>query len=178
MPKNDREVFEHLIYDKETSLQIDFLAYAIFAHEKREWIRLYESQNKGQAPQQTEIDTWISNLTDSQFIGMRSSAEAFFVEAASAYFEERMEAERQEILRSAIVSEVKAAGALWKQIAIALLTAVLAPIVIGLIIAAFYFFDKSMLSPAAIARHFGPTSEQGFVGGPPPGTPSPASQTP
>ena len=176
MPKNDREVFEHVISDNETPLQIDFLTYAVFAHEKREWIKLFQSQHDGQVPQQADIDTWISNITDSQFHGMRSSAQVFFVEAANAYFEDRIEAEKQEILRSVIVTEVKAAGALWKQVAIAVLTTVLAPIMIGLIIAAFYFFDKNMPTPTSIAKRLGSTTEHAPSGESAPGSQSKPSQ--
>ena len=74
MPKNDREVFDHLLSDKGTALQIDFLTYAVFAHEKREWIKLFESQSGGQAPTQGDVDNWISNLTDSQFVSSNCSS--------------------------------------------------------------------------------------------------------
>lgn len=136
MPRNDREVFAYLVENDDAPLQIDYLTFAIFAHEKREWAKLYESQHAQQAPSQADIDNWISNLTESQFVGMRSSAESFFIEAANVYFQDRLEAEREAILRSAIVSEVKAAGAWWKQVGIALLTTIVSPLIIGVVIAA------------------------------------------
>lgn len=40
MPNNDRKVFEHLTAAGNTSLHVDFLTYAVFAHEKREWMKL------------------------------------------------------------------------------------------------------------------------------------------
>ena len=159
MPRNDREVFAYLVEDDDRTRQIDYLTFALFAHEKREWIRLYEAHHKDQSPSQAEIDNWISNLTDSQFLSMRSSAESFFVEAANAYFEDRLEAEREAILRSAIVSEVKAAGAWWKQVGIALLTTIVSPLIIGMVIAAAYFYDKSMFTPTSIADHFKPPAQ-------------------
>ena len=33
MPANEHEVFEHLTSSKDTSLEIDFLSYAIFAYQ-------------------------------------------------------------------------------------------------------------------------------------------------
>jgi len=53
------------------------------------------SQSGGQAPTQGDIDNSISNLTDSQFVSMRSGAENVFEQAAYAYFEERLAAERE-----------------------------------------------------------------------------------
>ncbi len=150
MPKNDREVFDHLLSDKGTALQIDFLTYAVFAHEKREWIKLFESQSGGQAPTQGDVDNWISNLTDSQFVSMRSGAENVFEQAAYAYFEERLAAEREDILRSVIVAEVRAASVWWKQLAVALLTAIVAPVLLGSIAA--LCFCSTYLTPADFAN--------------------------
>lgn len=165
MPRNDRDVFAYLVGNEGSTLQIDYLTFALFAHEKREWIRLYESQHEDQSPSQAEIDNWISNLTDSQFVSMRSSAESFFVEAATAYFEDRLEAEREAILRSTIVSEVRAAGAWWKQVGIALLTTIVSPLIIGVIIAAAYFYDKHMFTPTSIADHFKPAAQENYSPG-------------
>jgi hypothetical protein len=45
MPANDREVFEFLKADQETAVEIDFLTFAIFAHERQQWCELFEKQN-------------------------------------------------------------------------------------------------------------------------------------
>lgn len=155
MPNNDREVFEHLTSTEGTSLQIDFLTYAVFASEKREWIKLFESRNAGRSPSQSDIDNWISNLTDSQFTGMRIGAQGFFVEAANSFFEDRLEAERAEILRSAVVREVKSASAWWKQLVMALITAIVAPLILGGLLAAGYFWSL-LPSPGDLANRLRP----------------------
>jgi hypothetical protein len=131
---SDRDVFDKLTSDPESSREIDFIAYAMFAYEKSEWMRHWE-KSKGQPPTSTEIDNWISNLTDYQFNQMRAKAFEFFDTAARDYLADEIEAARQEALRSAIVTEVKASGGFWRQLSLALITAVLAPIIIGGVIA-------------------------------------------
>ena len=151
MPKNDREVFEHLIADDETPVHVDFLAYAVFAHEKREWIRLWEQQHGGTAPTQPDIDNWISNLTESQFLGMRVNAERFFLAAADEYLEQQLTVEREAMLRSAIVSEVRSAGDWRRQLGMALLTATVAPLILGGVIYAIALYS-AYVTPTDVAR--------------------------
>jgi len=129
MPANDREVFELLISDRETSAEIDFLAYAIFANHKREWIRLYESQNKGQAPTQQEIDNWILNITSRQFDDMREEAERFFDIAAREYLDDEIQREKKRAVDESILSEIKRHTSPWRHIGIALIFAIVAPII-------------------------------------------------
>ncbi len=175
MPNNDREVFEHLTSDKDTSLHLDFLAYAVFAAEKREWMKLWESQHQGTAPSQADIDNWISNLTESQFNGMRGSAEGFFLAAADEYLEQQLTEERRNILRNAIVSEVKSASDWRKQLGMALLTAIVAPLILGGLIAAALFYS-TYLTPAEIARRLHPpAADQAVPPAPPVQTPAPAN---
>jgi hypothetical protein len=118
----------------------------------REWIRLFRTRNADAEPSQADIDNWIANITESQFTTWRGEAERFFVEAADAYFEDQLDIERDTILRSAIVSEVKAAGAFWKQFAIALLTAVLAPLLLGAVISLAILYDKGMFSATSVSE--------------------------
>lgn len=141
MPANDRELFDQLRADVETPAEIDFLTYAIFANEKSEWIRLFEKRN-GQPPGQNDIDEWIANLTDWRLAQMRQEAVQFFDGAARRYLEDEIAEAQQEVLRSALVREVRAAGSFWRQLAMALATAILAPIIIGGIIAFALTYDR------------------------------------
>ncbi len=170
MPNNDREVFERLTSEPDTEIAQDFLTYAIFAHEKGQWIELFQSRNGGQDPNQVDIDNWISNLTDSQFLSMRQSARTFFVEAAEAFFEARLEAERDSILREAIISEVRSASDWRKQLGMALLTTIAAPLILGGLIA-LGLFISTLPTPADIARFFHSTP----VSSPPAPAPAPAT---
>ncbi len=153
MPVNEHEVFEHLTSSKDTSVEIDFLSYAIFAYQKREWIRHFETSHQGAAPTQADIDHWISNLTDLNFREMQESAVNVFDGAARAYLADELEAAKQDALRSVIVREVKSAGAWYKQLAMALLMAILTPLILGGILAAGYFYSL-IPTPADFAKRF------------------------
>jgi hypothetical protein len=159
MPKSDLEVFERLIQDAETATEIDFIAYAMFAYEKREWIK-YHAENCGNPPTQQQIDSWISNITDFQFQDMRDKAIDFFDNAARNYLEEEIAQAKQQVLESAIIQKVQAASAFWKQLATALLTAVLAPILLGGILASILLWQKYSLPSEVTARFTLPDKAQ------------------
>lgn len=147
MPANDREVLDHLT-DGDAELVVDSLTYTIFACQRREWARHYMDWN-GEMPEQANIDDWISNLTGYDFSQMRTYAATVFNLAARAYMAPDVEAARGEGLRDALLREVrgamdlqkselgaavatvKAAGSLWSQLGVALLTAIIALLIIG-----------------------------------------------
>jgi hypothetical protein len=141
MPSNDREVFDYLSSDPETLIEIDFLTFAIFAQERREWHKLFVQQ-KGQPPSQAEIDGWVSQITSWRFDQMREEAVRFFDKAARDYLAEEMEEAKRAVFQDTIVREVKAAGGLWRQLFLALIAAILAPLIIGAIIAVALSYDK------------------------------------
>lgn len=135
MPGNDREVFDKLTGDGEAPAVEDFLTYALFAFERREWIA-HHTASRNAAPTEGEVDAWIGNITEYQFGQMRSRAIAFFDVAARAYMADDIESAKQEVLRGTVVKEVKAAGNFWRQLFIATATAIIAPVIIGLIVVA------------------------------------------
>ena len=135
MPSNDREVFDKLTGDGATAGAEDFITYALFAHERREWVT-HHTVTHGRPPTASEVETWIGNITDYQFDQMRVRAASFFDIAARAYMAEEIEQARQDTLKSAVVREVKAAGNFWRQLFIATVTAIMAPVIIGLIVVA------------------------------------------
>ncbi len=171
MPNNDREVFEHLTSAPDTSIHVDFLTYAVFAHEKREWMKLWESQHAGASPSQADIDNWITNITESLYASMRTEGERFFLEAADAYLEQQLADERRNILRDAIVSEVRAASVWWKQLGMALMTAIVAPLILGGIIYAAGLYSR-YVTPADVA---GRLQTPATVPAAPPALPAPVT---
>lgn len=141
MPGSDHEVFQYLKSDPANSEAENNLTFALFAREKDEWIKHFTGQHQ-RPPSQGEIDGWTANISDYHFSQMRSQAASFFDVAARAYLTEEIETGKREVLESAIIARVQSAGAFHKQLSIALLTAVLAPIIIGSIIAAFLAYNK------------------------------------
>jgi hypothetical protein len=143
MPNNDIEVFDHLLADTDINVEIDYLAYAIFGFRKRQWIDHHKSRNDGPPPNQAEIDGWISELTNYDFVRMRSEAADIFDVAAREYLEEDIKRQKQEAVDSSILSEVKKFTSPTRHIAIALVMAIVAPIILGGLIFFAGLFDKS-----------------------------------
>lgn len=162
MPANDREVFQYLSADQDTAAEIDLLSYAIFAHEKQQWCELFE-KNKGREPKQDEVDDWISQITDWRFGQMRQEAIQFFDTAAREYLSEEMEAAKKAVLEETVIREVKAAGGFWRQLAMQVITAVLAPLFIGLIIAAALLYDRNAPTISGITERINPKAPSGAV---------------
>lgn len=152
MPANDREVFDYLTSDPDTPIEIDLLTFAIFAQERREWHKLFERQ-KAQPPSQAEIDGWVSQITNWRFDQMRDEAARFFDSAARAYMADEMEAAKRAVFQDAIVREVKAAGGLWRQLFLALVAAILAPLIIGAVIAVAINYDKFYPTIGSVSEH-------------------------
>lgn len=137
MPKDDLEVFEHLLSDEDTKVEIDYLSYSIFAHRKRYWIEKFNELN-GKKPNQNEIDNWISQLSDYEFHMMRVEAAEFFHNAAADYMEDKIAAARKQGSNDAIAAsvdainaQIRSLGRFRNQLLIALMTAVLTPIILG-----------------------------------------------
>ncbi len=153
MPNNEREVFDYLTSDNSTSTEIDFLTYAIFANERKEWVELFKQKN-GSEPTQDQIDEWISNITDWRFLQMRNEAAGFFDTAARAYLSDDIEAAKTEALHSAILTEVRQAGTFWRQFGMALATAILAPLILGGIIALTLLYDQVIPTATDFSKRF------------------------
>jgi hypothetical protein len=150
MPNNDAEVFDHLTSDQDTPAEIDYLAYAMFALRKANWIEHFEERHEGIAPTQAEIDAWIAELTDYDFISMRSDAAEFFHISAEDHLEDYIEQQKREAVNASILSEVRSAmtrirsfTSPWKHLGIALLMAVIAPVLLGAVLFFIGLFDKT-----------------------------------
>lgn len=151
MINTDREVFEHIGENNETDLEIDFLTYAIYAYEKYQWMELRKEQT-GDYPTEADAEVWISQITSFRFAGYREDAARLFDNAARAYMADEIEKTTQEAVRDSILNEVKAAGSWWRQTAIALVTAILAPLIIGSLIVAALWYDELMFTATDIAQ--------------------------
>ena len=150
MPNNDIEVFEHLTADKDSAVEIDFLSYAMFAFRKSEWIEHFKKKNDGKLPTQAQIDEWIGQITDFDFEQLRKEAAEFFHSSAEEHLREYIEDQKKEAVDRSIISEVKSIAsrvkeftAPWKHLGIALLMAIVAPVILGGIFFLFAVFDKS-----------------------------------
>lgn len=130
MPASDREAFDLFRANGSTVMEVRYLAHALFAFEKSEWMDHF-AQRTGRSPTQADIDIWIADQSDHRFADMRKQAVDLFDVAARNYFRDEMEAADERALSSAIVAQVRSAGAFWKQLAMALITAIVAPLILG-----------------------------------------------
>jgi hypothetical protein len=133
MPTNDRDVYEHLLAREDLPIPVSMLAFAFFAEEKRDWIEHFRQRN-GREPSQDEIDEWIANLPGNRFDKISAEAMSFFDMSARDYLRGEMDQMRKHLLQTEIVRQVRAASGWWRQLAIALMTAILAPLLIGAVI--------------------------------------------
>ena len=151
MPSSDKEVFDLIRRDPESSTELDFLTYAMYAFEKYQWFDHFESLN-GRLPERGEIDAWIGQLTEFRFRSMREEAARLFDEAARTYLSDYIAEEKRLAIERSIVAEVKASGGFWRQMSIALMTAILAPLIIGAMIAAALTYDKLTPTASEVAK--------------------------
>jgi hypothetical protein len=154
LPRSDKEVFDHLCKDSRWPLELHFLTYATYVFQQYQWWDQFQADN-GSPPGPLDISRWIADITPARFDVMREDAARLFDDAARAYLGEEIEAQKQEAVRTSILSEVKAAGSFWRQLATALITAILAPLIIGGMIAAALTYDHFAPVAGDVARRFG-----------------------
>ncbi|MGP9819516.1 hypothetical protein ACTZWW_05840 [Salinarimonas sp. NSM] len=133
MPASEREVYEHLLARADSARAVTMIAYAVFAEERKHWIDLFRAR-AGRAPTQSEIDDWVADLPEVRFKKLLDEAATYFDDAARSYLKTEMDGLRDRILQSQIIRQVRAASGWWRQLAIALMTAILAPLIIGAVI--------------------------------------------
>ncbi len=179
MPNNELEVFDYLCSDGDTKLEIDYLAYAIFADKRFHWTMKYKELH-GRVPNQAQIDEWVSELSDHDFSSMRTEAADFFHTAAADYMaseiaEARVSGQQSAISTSvsSIIREVRAIGRWRTQLTTALVTAMLVPFILGGAILCLKAFEDYMPTPFRIGGTHVITTNPPTA--PPPTTVPPAS---
>lgn len=148
MPANDREVLRYLAGNGDPVEPIDLLTFAMFAYEREAWLKHYAGQNSGNEPSQTEIDNWTANISEYHFESLRQQAVAFFDTASREYLKNEIADATKRALETAIIAEVKSAASWHRQFGIAVVTAVLTPIILGLAVAGILSAGRYM--PAVI----------------------------
>jgi hypothetical protein len=151
MPASDKAVSEYIRAEQKASSEIDFITYAIYAHEKYDWLGVFVAQH-GREPSAEEIDHWITQITPYRFSVMRENAAKLFDDAARRHLAAEIETQKKQAVDSSIVAAVKSASAFWRQAALALLTAILAPLIIGAVIVFSRYYDLIFPTASSIAR--------------------------
>jgi hypothetical protein len=162
MPRNDREVWDLVVSDSHGNSnlrELDYITYAIYSFEKFEWYEQIERQ-KNQPPSAAEINDWISQITATRVKGWREAAARTFDEAARTYQKDEFERNRQAIIDSSVVKEVKGISdsvrkstSFGAALFSSFLTAILTPIILGLIIVGIRAFDL-WPTPAQVEEFF------------------------
>jgi hypothetical protein len=88
---------------------------------------------------------------------MRDEAIRFFDKAARAYLADEVEDLKKQVFQDTIIREVKAAGGFWRQLALAVIGAVLSPLIIGLVIASALLYDKWYPTIGSVSDHAKPS---------------------
>jgi hypothetical protein len=152
MINDDREIFLHISNNDKTSLETDFMTYAVYAFEKYQWVEQCRLRI-GAFPTETETNRWISEITDYRLASFREEAARLFDAGARNYLKDELEVEKRRAVDESILNEVKASGSFWRQIGIALITSILAPLIIGAMIVAALAYERVMITATGVSQH-------------------------
>ena len=141
-PSTDCEAFEYLVQRKDCPSEVDYIAYAIFAHRRKSWCDHFETR-MGRRPSSQEIDNWIRELAPFEYREIRNAAATFFKRAAMEYMREDVELQKAAAVDASILNEVRSLGSPWRHLPIALIMALAAPIILGLIVFLIGMFDEN-----------------------------------
>lgn len=153
MPANDIDAFEYVLSDSDTALEIDYLTYAMFAFKKKEWIDHFKKNNSDVLPTQQQVDDWISQLSDYDFYQMRQEAASFFQLSAKEFLSDYVNEQRTAAVDKSILATIKSYTNPWKDIGIALIFAILAPVILGTVIFLISIFDNSFQIHISLGSH-------------------------
>jgi hypothetical protein len=157
VPRSDREVFEYFRASTSAPIEGVLLTYALYAFEKFQWHAQFEHDH-GAPPSETDSERWIIDITPSRFANMREEAARVFDSSARKYLFNDIEAQKEEAVRTSILNEVRAASSFWRQLSTALITAILAPLIIGGMIAAALTYDHVAPLAGEVAKRLGPAA--------------------
>lgn len=143
LPKSEGEVFDYFLAQSDSSspTEIDSLAYVAFSYRKKHW-RVHFKQRTGRNPSQQEMDDWVSSLSPFEFGEMRKTALQNFRTAADAYMREILESHKTAAVKASILNEIKSFTSPWRHLPIALIMAIVAPILFGMLIFLASVFDS------------------------------------
>jgi hypothetical protein len=151
MPRNDREVWE--LITKDDGSEIAYLTYAIYAFEKYDFAKHFETIH-GRPASQDDVDRWIAQVTPARFASMRLKAADLFDRAARAYLAADIEEQKRAAVNASIASTLLSASSWWKQLGIAVVTAVVTPIVLGAAIVSIIHYDEYFPNASSLFRSF------------------------
>jgi hypothetical protein len=114
-----------------------------FAYKKKQWIDHFTKRNNQNRPDQGQIDEWISQLSEYDFWQMRNEAADFFHASAEEHLRDYIDTQKKAAVDPSILSEVRNFTSLWRHLGVALLMALLAPIILGGIVFFAGVFDSS-----------------------------------
>lgn len=163
MPNSDHDFWASIVSTDPDQEALHYLTYAKYSFEKYEWYEQFERQT-GKAPTESEINGWISQITDARIRAWREAAARTFDVAAREYLKNEIIREKQQIIDNSVVSVVESrlrdiqnASSFGKQLFIGFVIAILSPIILGLVIIAIQAAD---LWPTAtgVAHLFGSQS--------------------
>lgn len=109
MPYNT--MYERLV-DQGGDQVSGFVAYGLYKHAKREWVRQFEAANGGRTPTGDEQATYVATYTPQIMAALQTQANTVLAQFASGAVEDA----RPEILKDALK------GSAWKTVGLSLLS--------------------------------------------------------
>lgn len=105
MPSTPREVFELFTNDREEGDIIPYLAYAIFAAERYEWM-YRELDRHGEFPDVDTESRWIQEKPDQYFARLEARATQWLDTFSRDYLDENIEQEKQEAVEQSVKTSI------------------------------------------------------------------------
>jgi hypothetical protein len=155
MYKSQIEVFWGFVGDQSGSNGPDvvgLLAYSVFSYDLYKWVKLQHT--RGINPTQDDIDLHIfEDFTDDYYKQIRERSLNAFDQSARIYLagsilEAEINSQNSSVVNivkqsnATVLAEMRKSGGFWRQVSLALITAIVAPLVLGVSIAAIYNYDK------------------------------------
>ncbi|MGI9411464.1 MAG: hypothetical protein ACR2OV_15405 [Hyphomicrobiaceae bacterium] len=120
--------------DKDTSWLMGLLAFAIVEEQRIEWARHWADQH-GEKPTPEQVADWYRQQPSGVLLRAKGDAENVLSRYAEDVLNDFTEAERQRILESTLVSEIRQNRKFWPQFGTSAVAGLFSALVFGIVLA-------------------------------------------
>ena len=149
---NSKDVYQCLVEESEEDWLLGLVAFAIVEEQRIEWMQ-HHSLTAGVEPTENEIENWYQQQPDGVLLRAKGDAQNALAAFCGEVIDEAVQAEREKLLESAVLNEIRLLGRFWPQLSTNVLSGVISAVLFSaiLVIVAFFLFND--ISPMNIVKN-------------------------
>jgi len=129
---SSEDVYRNLVGDPSNSWLHGLVAFAVFEQQRVEWMQHFRENNK-RSPSADEVTHWYQQHPDGSLLRAKGEAENALVLFSQEVLDEILQEEREDILNSTLIKEIRLTRRPWAQFGIGLLSGFLSTLLVAVL---------------------------------------------